>query len=263
MKAVVLTIAGSDSGAGAGIQADLKTFAALGVYGTSAITAVTAQNTVAVEAVEMLSPDIIYAQIKAIATDFRIAAAKTGMLGSAKVVEAVVRAIRDFQIPNLVVDTVMVSKSGYRLVEPEAESVIVNQLIPLARIITPNLPEAEVILRRQISGVADMQDAAAELRKLGCDCVFLKGGHLAGETASDIFFDGEAFSRLDAKRIPTQSTHGTGCTLSAAIVSYLAEGCTPHDACARAKEYLTQAISHAEPLGHGHGPVNHFWNTSS
>lgn len=262
MRPIALTIAGSDSGAGAGIQADLKTFAALGVYGTTAITAVTAQNTMAVEAIEILSPGLVYDQIKAVATDFIISAAKTGMLGSVENIEAVARAVQDFGIPNLVIDTVMISKSGHRLLEAKAESALVQQLIPLATIITPNLPEAEVILQRKIASLDEMEKAAGDLKRLGPRFVLLKGGHLSGRESTDIFYDGETFVRLEANRINTQSTHGTGCTLSAAIAANLAKGFLPHESCAMAKQYLTEAIRSAESMGHGHGPVNHFWKVN-
>lgn len=259
----MLTIAGSDSGAGAGIQADLKTFAAHGLYGTSAITAVTAQNTVGVDAIEMLSADMVYAQIRSVVTDFQIGAAKTGMLGAPENVQAVARAVKEFGIPNLVVDTVMVSKSGHRLLEPSAEAVLVKELIPLAAIITPNLPEAEVILSRRINSLAEMEQAAADLKRLGPKAVLLKGGHLPGSKSTDIFYDGKDWCLLEADRLETRSTHGTGCTLSAAIVANLAKGLSPMQACTDAKEYLTGAIRHAAPIGRGHGPLNHFWKISS
>lgn len=256
---VALTIAGSDSGGGAGIQADLKTFAALGVFGTSAITAVTAQNTVGVDAVEVLSAGIVRDQIQSVTADFTIAAAKTGMLANAEIIAAVASAIRSHKIPNLVVDTVMVSKSRHRLLAPEAESALRETLLPLAHLITPNLPEAEVLTGMRIADIAAMREAAQRLFDLGARNVLVKGGHLEGTAATDVFFDGKNFSELTGERIDTKSTHGTGCTLSAAITAYLALGFSTEEACRKAKAYLTGALSHAQPLGHGHGPVNHFW----
>jgi hydroxymethylpyrimidine/phosphomethylpyrimidine kinase len=262
IQSVALTIAGSDSGGGAGIQADLKTFAALGVFGTSALTAITAQNTVGVDAVEVLTPEIVYAQIKSVASDFTISAVKTGMLADAGIVETVAKAAHDFSLPHLVVDTVMVSKSGHRLLAPEAEAAMRRILLPQAFIVTPNLPEAEVLTGKNISGIEGMKAAARELHALGARYVLVKGGHLAGEKSIDVFYDGDGFCELDLPRVQTNSTHGTGCTLSAAIAAYLALGLAPLAACRAAKEYLTGALKNAVPLGHGHGPVNHFWNPS-
>lgn len=263
MKPVTLTIAGSDSGAGAGIQADLKTFAALGCYGTSAITAVTAQNTLGVDSIETLTPQIVYAQIRSVAQDFMVTAAKTGMLATPEIIEAVVRGARDFAITQLVVDTVMVSKSGHRLLSQDAEASLIKQLLPCALIVTPNLPEAEAILDSSIKDPESMKRAAADLYLLGPKYVYLKGGHLENQKAIDIFYDGDEFVVLECERLNTMSTHGTGCTLSAAITAYLALGFSAHDACAKAKQYLTEALRNAEPMGHGHGPVNHFWKINS
>lgn len=259
MTPVALTIAGSDSGGGAGIQADLKTFAALGVFGTSALTAITAQNTRGVDAVEVLSVEIVYAQIKSVAADFKIGAVKTGMLANAAIVEIVTKAVRDFALPHLVVDTVMVSKSGHRLLAPEAEDALRSMLLPQAFLITPNLPEAEVLCGKKITDLAGMKSAARELHALGARHVLVKGGHLEGAQATDVFFDGAEFYELDLPRVTTRSTHGTGCTLSAAIAAYLASGKPVLEACDAAKQYLTSALAHAVPLGAGHGPVNHFW----
>lgn len=260
---VALTIAGSDSGGGAGIQADLKTFSALGVFGTSAITAITAQNTLGVDAVEVLSANIVSAQIKSVAADFSIAAAKTGMLANAEIIAAVAGAVRAHGIAKLVVDTVMVSKSNHRLLASEAESAMRSILLPLAFIATPNLPEAEVLTGMKITDLAAMREAAAKLYALGAKNILVKGGHLEGAPATDIFFDGRNFAELSAERISTQSTHGTGCTLSAAIAAHLAQGLSPLEACRCAKAYLTGALKNAVKLGHGHGPVNHFWNLTT
>ncbi len=260
---VALTIAGSDSGGGAGIQADLKTFSALGVFGTSAITAITAQNTLGVDAIEVLGAQIVSQQIKSVATDFSIATAKTGMLANAGIVTAVADAVQTHRIPKLVVDTVMVSKSNHRLLAPEAESAMRTLLLPLAFIVTPNLPEAEVLSGMKVTNLAAMREAAAKLFALGARHVLIKGGHLEGAPATDVFFDGKDFFELEAERVATISTHGTGCTLSAAIAAYLAQGLAPLEACRSAKTYLTGALRNAVKLGHGHGPVNHFWNVNT
>jgi hydroxymethylpyrimidine/phosphomethylpyrimidine kinase len=262
VRPVALTVAGSDSSAGAGIQADLKTFAALGAYGTSAITAITAQNTVGVDSFERVSPDLVYAQMKSVATDLQIAALKTGMLVDAEIISAVARAIGDFKLRNLVVDPVMVAKSGHRLLLPEAEAALKEKLLPLAFIVTPNIPEAEVLTGQKITGKEDMQSAAINLRAMGAKFVLIKGGHLDGADATDILYDGQGFREFSAPRVVTSSTHGTGCTLSAAITAHLAHGLEAAGAIQAAKEYLTAALRHAEPLGHGHGPVNHFWAVS-
>lgn len=262
MTPVALTIAGSDSGGGAGIQADLKTFSALGVFGTSAITAITAQNTMGVDKVDVLSRDMVYAQVKSVAEDFKIGAAKTGMLANAKIVETAAQVARDFSLKNLVVDTVMVSKSGHRLLASEAEDALRKILLPLAFVITPNLPEAEVLLGEKIPDIEAMKAAAEKLHALGAAHVLVKGGHLDGVSSPDIFFDGKDFTLLESERIQTNSTHGTGCTLSAAIAAHLALGLPVLAACRAAKEYLTGALRNAQPLGRGHGPVNHFWKVN-
>lgn len=259
MRPVALSIAGSDSSGGAGIQADLKAFAACGVYGTTAITAITAQNTVGVDAIEILSPEIVYAQIKSVANDMPVAALKTGMLANSEIIRSVARAIADFELTNLVIDTVMVSKSGHRLLAPEAEAAMREVLLPLATLITPNLPQAEVLTGLRITDNATMRRAAQQLHQMGAKNVILKGGHLETPDATDVFFDGETFVELTAPRVTTTSTHGTGCTLSAAIAAHLAKGEKVIDACRAAKVYLTGALQNAEPMGHGHGPVNHFW----
>jgi len=261
MRPVAMSIAGSDSSGGAGIQADLKAFAACGVYGTTAITAITAQNTVGVDAVEILSPQIVYAQIKSVARDMPIAALKTGMLANSEIIRSVAQAIADFQLTNLVIDTVMVSKSGHRLLAPEAEAAMRDVLLPLATLITPNLPEAEVLTGLRITDNATMRRAAQQLHQMGAKTVLLKGGHLETPDATDVFFDGQTFTELTAPRVVTKSTHGTGCTLSAAIAAQLAKGENVLAACHAAKVYLTGALQNAEALGHGHGPVNHFWRT--
>lgn len=254
----VLTIAGSDSGGGAGIQADLKTFGALGVYGMSAITAVTAQNTRAVTRIAELDPDLVAAQIDAVAEDIGVDAVKTGMLFSAGIVAAVAAAIRRHRLPNVVIDPVMVAKSGARLLRDDAVEALRVNLLPLATVVTPNLPEAAVLAGLPVEDEAGAVEAARRIRDLGPSCVVVKGGHRPGRQVVDLFFDGSAVERLTGDRIETAGTHGTGCTLSAAIAAFLALGLAPLDAVTRAREYLLAAISAAPGLGGGAGPVDHF-----
>jgi hydroxymethylpyrimidine/phosphomethylpyrimidine kinase len=253
---VVLTIAGSDSGGGAGIQADLKTFAAHGVHGTSAITAVTAQNSVTVAASFALPAEMVV-QIEAVASDMPVAAAKTGMLATSEIVDAVARAVARLQIPHLVVDPVMVAKSGDRLLDLPAVEAYVLRLFPLAALITPNLFEAEVLLGRPVRTLDDMHRAARELKERGPRAVLVKGGHLEGDSV-DVFYDGARLEELPAARIPTRNTHGTGCTYSAAIAARLALGAGLLEAVKGAKEYVTEAIRGAYSVGKGHGPLDHF-----
>jgi len=258
-RPTALTIAGSDSGGGAGIQADLKTFQALGVYGMSAITALTAQNTVGVLAIHETSPDMVAAQIDAVADDIGVDGAKTGMLSSAPIIRTVADRVRRWGLgPVLVVDPVMVAKSGDRLLREDAVRALVEQLLPLAAVVTPNLPEAEVLVGHALRTDDDIRAAAREILALGPRAVVMKGGHRQGD-AADLFFDGEREVRLEAKRIDTTSTHGTGCTLSAAIAARIALGDDLLDAVRAAKVYLTAALRHARPLGAGHGPVAHEW----
>lgn len=253
-----LTIAGSDSGGGAGIQADLKTFGALGVFGTSAITAVTAQNTVAVTRIQEIDPEIVAAQIDAVVEDIGIDAAKTGMLASTRILEAVAAALRRHRVPNLVVDPVMVSKSGARLLKEDAIEALKSKLLPLAEVVTPNIPEAEVLSGHKIADVEAMRDAARRIFSLGAKRVVIKGGHAEGPNVVDLYYDGDRFEEFKAERVPTRNTHGTGCTYSAAIAAYLAHGLPPLDAVARAKEFLTAALRSAPAIGKGIGPVDHF-----
>jgi hydroxymethylpyrimidine/phosphomethylpyrimidine kinase len=253
---VVLTIAGSDSGGGAGIQADLLTFAAHGLHGTSAITAITAQNSVAVAESLPLPPRIVAAQIEAVAGDMRVAAAKTGMLANTEIVAVVAEAIARLGIPHLVVDPVMVAKSGDSLLDPGAQRAYVERLFPLASVLTPNLLEAEAFLGRRVRSLDEMRQAARELKGKGPKAVVVKGGHLAGD-AVDVFFDGELLEELKAPRIATRNTHGTGCTFSAAIAARLALGDEMIEAVRGAKEYLTEAIRRSYAVGAGPGPVGH------
>jgi len=252
---VALTIAGSDSGGGAGIQADLKTFAALGVHGTSAVTAITAQNTVTVTAIEELSVELIRAQVDAVVEDIGVQAAKTGMLSSAQIIEAVALALREHGIDRLVVDPVMVAKGGARLLRKDAIDALRSVLLPLAMVITPNLPEAEALLGERVATLPERRQAARALLRLGPRAVVLKGGHADGD-ALDIFWDGETWEELSAERFPTPNTHGSGCVFSAAIAAGLAWDMAPLEAVREAKEFITGAIRHSLELGRGHGPVN-------
>ena len=253
---VALTIAGSDSGGGAGIQADLRTFAAHGLHGASAITAVTAQNTVAVADYVALEPRMVVAQIDAVASDMPVAAVKTGMLATGPIVGAVAEAVARWRLPHLVVDPVMVAKSGDRLLDPAAEAAYRERLFPLAEVVTPNLAEAEALLRRPVRTLEAMAQAARDLHALGPRAVLVKGGHLEGDPV-DVFFDGRRLEELRAPRIDTRHTHGTGCTLSAAIAARLALGDDTLSAARGAKAYLTEAIRGAYALGRGAGPVDH------
>ena len=257
---IALTIAGSDSGGGAGIQADLKTFSALGVYGASVITAVTAQNTRAVTAVEAVSPVLIRAQIEAVFADLPPQAVKTGMLGDSQTICTVADSLAAVALPYLVIDPVMVAKSGDKLLADAAIATLRERLIPLATLITPNLPEAGELLGRPVTTRDDMPQAAADLLALGCHAVLLKGGHLAGNASDDLLLTTGGATWLSAARHPGKNTHGTGCTLSAAITAGLARGLALVDAVHAAKDYIGAAIAAADRLhvGSGHGPLHHF-----
>jgi len=260
-----LTIAGSDSGGGAGIQADLKAFSAIGCFGTSVITALTAQNTVAVTGIHPVPPAFIAQQIDAVLTDIGTDAVKIGMLHSPEVITTVADALRRHQAGNIVLDPVMVAKSGDKLLREDAVQVLKSTLIPLADVITPNLPEAGVLLGREISAEDQMEEACKELAALGCRAVLLKGGHLKGAGSPDLLYiNGEpAPVRLDAERIDTPNSHGTGCTLSSATAAYLAQGFNITESVRRAKHYIIQALTAGAgyTLGKGHGPVHHFHAT--
>jgi hydroxymethylpyrimidine/phosphomethylpyrimidine kinase len=251
---VALTIAGSDSGGGAGIQADLKTFAALGVHGTSAITAITAQNTVGVTDILELPTTLVRAQIDAVVDDMGVQAAKTGMLSSAAIIGVVADAIERHAIRRLVVDPVMVAKGGARLLRDDAVDALRELLIPLAAVITPNLPEAQVLLDREIRTLEERRQAARHLVAMGARAAVVKGGH--ADDVTDVFFDGSDMLELHAERIDTQNTHGSGCVFSAAIAAGLAKGHDPRAAVQEAKAFITRAIANSLELGHGHGPVN-------
>lgn len=255
-KAKALTIAGSDSGGGAGIQTDLKTFAALNTYGTSVITALTAQNTKGVHGIHTVPKDFVQSQMDAVLSDIPVNAIKTGMLSEAGIIETVAERLKYYQVDKLVVDPVMVAESGDRLLAENAVEALKAKLIPLALIITPNLAEAGALLGRQLHTVDDMVTAARELHRLGPRFVLVKGGHLPGEEKIDIFFDGKHIHRLVEKKIDTIHTHGTGCTYAAAITAYLAHGLPPLTAVQKAKVFITQAIKHGIAVGSGYGPTN-------
>jgi hydroxymethylpyrimidine/phosphomethylpyrimidine kinase len=257
--AVACTIAGSDSGGGAGIQADLKTFAALGVHGASAVVALTAQNTVGVRAVEAASPGMVAAQIDAIAEDLAPAAWKTGMLAHAEIIDTVVSRLRHHRARRLVVDPVMVAKSGDRLLDMEAVGVMLQRLLPMALVLTPNLPEAATLTGRTVESPEEARRAARDLSRLGPRLVVVKGGHAGGDPVVDVVYDAatQEWFELSAPRVPGTSTHGTGCTFSAAIAAHLARGLAPVDAIGRAREYLQATLRWAPGLGHGHGPLGH------
>jgi hydroxymethylpyrimidine/phosphomethylpyrimidine kinase len=257
--AKALTIAGSDSGGGAGIQADLKTFTAFKVYGMSAVTALTAQNTVGVQGVFEIPPEFIEKQIESILSDMGTDAVKTGMLSNSKIVKTVAVTLRKHQITTLVVDPVMIAKSGDSLLAESARKAIKEDLIPLAQVITPNLFEAETLLDRKVENLEEMKSAARDLQQLGCRWVVVKGGHLSNESqAVDVVYNGKDFHLLKSARFASKNTHGTGCTFASAIAASLAKGAEPLDAIKKAKEFITEAIRTGLPIGKGHGPTNHF-----
>jgi hydroxymethylpyrimidine/phosphomethylpyrimidine kinase len=257
--AKAMTIAGSDSGGGAGIQADLKTFAAFGVYGSSAITAVTAQNTRAVYAVAEVPEEVVAAQIDAVLEDIGADAVKTGMLSSASIVRTVAARLEAWGVNKLVVDPVMVAKGGHRLLQANAIDAVQTELLPLALVVTPNIPEAEVLSGTLIDSLHSAREAARAIAGLGPRFVVVKGGHLPGEPI-DVVFDAvdDSFTEFHAERIETQNTHGTGCSFSAAIAALLALGHDPLEAIGEAKRWLTAAIRESYAIGAGHSPVNHF-----
>ncbi|MCW5691146.1 MAG: bifunctional hydroxymethylpyrimidine kinase/phosphomethylpyrimidine kinase [Pseudolabrys sp.] len=267
MTPIALTIAGSDSGGGAGIQADLKTFAANGVYGTSVIAALTAQNTQGVSAIHDVPLVFIAAQLEAIFSDFDVAAVKIGMLSRAETIRVVAAELRRRQAKHIVLDPVMVATSGDRLLAEDAAGALRGELMPLAEIVTPNLPEAAVLTGKPIARTEqEMEAQARDIFAFGPRAVLIKGGHGKNDEAVDLLIDsGGAVTRLAAKRIDTKNTHGTGCTLSSAIAANLAKGMSLTDAVRAAKDYVTAAIAAADQLkvGHGHGPLNHFYKTWS
>lgn len=254
---VALTVAGSDSGGGAGIQADLKTFTAFRVYGASVITAVTAQNTLGVKSVHAMEPRAVADQLEAVLEDLQVDAVKTGMLATAQLIATVATLLRDNRAP-LVVDPVMVAKSGHRLLAPDAVDALKSELLPLAMVVTPNRPEAEVLSGIPIDGEDALREAARRIHRLGSAHVVIKGGHASGPLAVDLHFNGREFEFLTAERLSTPNTHGTGCTFSAATAADLARGATVPAALRSAKSYLTKALRQTFPVGRGCGPVNHF-----
>jgi len=255
-----MTVAGSDSGGGAGIQADLKTFAAFRVFGTSAVTALTAQNTLGVRGIFPVTPEFVTLQIEAIAQDIGSDVVKTGMLATRPIIEAVADALSRLRLGPLVVDPVMVAKGGAPLLEPDAAGALVETLLPLASVVTPNLPEAEALFGSPITDRNGMRDAAKAIAARGPRCVVVKGGHFeGGADSTDLFYDGQRFDELPAARIPTRNTHGTGCTFASAVAARLALGDGPWEAVQAAKRYVTDVIAASAGLsiGHGHGPLDH------
>ena len=267
-----LTIAGSDSSGGAGIQADLKTFAAFGLYGACAITAVTAQSTNGVDQMAPLSADLVTAQIEAVAGDLVIDATKIGMLANAAIVEAAAAAIEELELPLVVVDPVLVSSGGQRLLDDDGVQALRTELVPLARVITPNIPEAEALSGKRIRSLDDVREAARRIHDMGCRAVIVTGGHWAEGTGHraegtgqivDVLFDGHVFTELRVDRVESRNTHGTGCTYASAVAASLALGRELTDAATRAQQYVAGAIAHAPGIGHGRGPLNHFWEWRS
>ena len=258
MKAV-LTIAGSDCSGGAGIQADLKTFSAHGVFGMSVIVSVVAENTSRVLDIQDVTPDMIAKQIDAVFEDIEVSAVKIGMLSGPACMAAVAEKLKQYKPLHVVIDPVMVAKNGAPLMDPSATSTLIELVIPLADVLTPNIPEAEVITGMTIETQEDMKEAARRIHAMGCKNVLVKGGHAAGD-ATDLLYDGEKFYTYATERIDTKNTHGTGCTFSSAIAANLGLGHSLPDAVGRAKEYVTTAIRHSLAIGKGHGPTHHFYN---
>lgn len=253
-----LTIAGSDSSGGAGIQADLKTFSAHGVFGMSVITAITAQNTQGVFAVQDISPEIIGKQIDAIFDDINVDALKIGMVSVIDTIKVIAEKLKANNFKNVILDPVMISKSGYSLLQPEAGEALIKYLLPLAMVVTPNIPEAEVITGLHIETIDDMKQAARAIHALGAANVLIKGGHMQDD-ATDILFDGTNYFEYQGQRIDTKNTHGTGCTLSSSITANIAKGMSIEKAIAESKKYITTAIEHSLDIGKGVGPTNHFY----
>lgn len=253
-----LSIAGSDCSGGAGIQADLKTFAAHGTYGMSVIVSVVAENTSRVLSLQDVDPKIIQDQIDAVFEDIPVDGVKVGMLSGIDTMKAVAEKLKEYRPENVVIDPVMIAKGGCALMQQSALDTFRKDILPLAYVLTPNIPEAEALTGLTIRNETDRKKAAEVIRRMGAKNVLIKGGHLEGD-ADDMLYDGERFTYYKAKRIPTKNTHGTGCTFSSAITANLANGMDIHEAVSRAKEYITTAIEHALPIGKGHGPTNHFY----
>ncbi len=257
---IALTIAGSDSCGGAGIQADIKTFQALGVFAMSAVTAVTVQNTQKVFAIQEIEPRLVHDQIVCLFEDTPIHAVKIGMVASVELIEAIAKALESVQPPPIVLDPVMISKSGYALLKQQARQALIEKLFPLAEVVTPNIHEAEALLGTPIADVAQMETAARRIAQLGARKVVVKGGHLGGHLATDVAFDGHEVQHFSTARIDTPHTHGTGCTFSSAIAAMLARDIPFFQAVQKAKQYINGAIAHALPIGKGHGPTHHFFD---
>ena len=254
-----LTIAGSDSGGGAGIQADLKTFTAFGVFGTSAVTALTAQNTVGVQGIYEVDPEFVGKQVRSVLDDIGADAVKTGMLANPEIVRTVAGIIREYRLDNVVVDPVMIAKSGDSLLSEEACGTLIDELVPLSTVVTPNTREAEAMLNMSISTIKEMKYAGEKIHDMGCKWVVIKGGHSGDDkNATDVVYDGNEFHLLSEERYRTKNSHGTGCTFSSAITAGLARGFTPIEAIKRAKAFISAAIREGLDIGAGHGPTNHF-----
>ena len=258
-----LTIAGSDCSGGAGIQADIKTMSALGCYAASAITAITVQNTLGVTAVHAVPPEIVAGQIKAVMDDIEPKAIKIGMVNDAETIFAIAETLKAYSLPHLVVDPVMVATSGSRLMQDDALDVFCRELLPLATLLTPNVPEAEVLSGIKITDKGSMDKAARRVLQLGCNNILIKGGHLAGQKVDRLY--GDVDCEYVAENVVTRNTHGTGCSLSSAITTFLAQGFSTDEAIGKAKKWLTEALKAGADveIGHGHGPVNHFFNPKS
>ena len=254
-----LTIAGSDSGGAAGIQADLKTFTALGVYGMSVVTSVTAQNTTDVLGINDLPNDFVELQIDAVMSDIGADALKLGMLSNQQIVASVSKKLIEYGLDKIVLDPVMLTSTGVPLADSKAVGAIIRELFPISYLVMPNIPEAQSIAAQKVESVEDMKGAARKIKALGPDYVLIKGGHLKSPEAVDLLYDGSEYSEFRASRVNTENTHGGGCTYSAAICAYLAKGMPTPDAVGQAKEYVTEAIERSFDLGHGNGPLNHFW----
>ena len=254
----VLTIAGSDCSGGAGIQADLKTFSALGVFGMSVIVSVVAENTSRVIDIQDISPDMIKKQIDAVFEDIDVDAVKIGMLSTPQCMEAVAEKLKQYKPHNVVIDPVMYAKNGSPLMQPTSIDTLIKSIIPLADVLTPNIPEAEKIADMEIKSHNDMENAAKKIQSMGCKAVIIKGGHAVGD-ATDILYDGNKMYYYKASRIDTKNTHGTGCTFSSAIGAYLGKGLGVENAVSKAKEYVTTAITHSLPIGKGYGPTHYFY----
>ena len=255
----VMTIAGSDSGGGAGIQADLKTFSALRVFGTTAITSITSQNTVGVNDVYNIPIKHLESQITAVLDDINVLAVKTGMLATSDIISVVCSSLKKYNVSKLVVDPVMIAKDGSRLLQKEAINSLITELIPISYVITPNVPEAEDLVSMKINSIKDMYNAADKIYKLGAKNVVIKGGHLSGKKSIDVLYNGTEYSEFSTTRVNTSNTHGSGCTFAAAITAFLSYKIPLIDAVKKAKIYVSESLSTDFKVGHGHGPLNHFW----